>query len=126
MKRLIFIVALVMAVSLALAACGGGAPPEAPYDPSVTPLTGADLENVSTIPNVSGLLPCGPFNVNGHGPKVVELSQFPNCSGGEIFVACLGADAKWTNDNVADLKVTASQVTFTSNQDGTCSLFVRP
>lgn len=128
MKRLIVMIALALAVSLVLAACGGagGAPAEPTYDPAVTPLTGIDLENVSGIANASGVTPCGVFNVNGFGPKVADLSQFPNCSGGTYVVACLNGEAQWVSDYISDVQVGAARVTFTSNQEGTCGLFAAP
>ena len=126
MKRLLIVGLLALAASLLLAACGGGGAQDTPYNPAVTPLTGADLENVLTIANESGVTPCGAFNVNGHGPKVVDLSQYPSCSGTSFGVSCLDANAKWTHATVTDLKTVGSQVTFTSNQDGTCGLFAKP
>lgn len=126
MKKLLILSILALAVMFILAACGGGPASEAPYDPAVTPLTGADLENVSSIKNAEGATPCGVFNVNGHGFKTADLRQFPNCKGTAYKVACLNDKAAWISDNVTVAKLVGDQVTFTSRQDGTCGLFAAP
>ena len=128
MKRLIIVMTLTLAVSLVLAACGGGggAPSEAPYDPQVTSLTGADLENVSGIANSAGVKPCGVFDVKGFGEKQADIVNFPNCTAAAYDVLCLNGQAQWVGDNIKDVRFDSARVSFTSEQEGFCGLFPRP
>jgi hypothetical protein len=107
-----------------LAGCAAPASPVAPtYDPSVRVLTGVDAAGPMSVTLADGTQACGVFDVNGHGPKQVAFIDFPACTSEQIAVYCLSGDAQWVDDTVADLKIEGDQLTFTSNQDGTCGLF---
>jgi hypothetical protein len=124
MKRLVIILALALAASLLLAACGGGgATSEPAYDPAVTPLTGADLENVSGIANSAGVKPCGVFDVNGFGEKNADVVNFPNCQAAKYDVLCLNGQALWVGDHIKEVRFDSARVSFTSEQEGFCGLF---
>ena len=126
MKRRLVIQLAALAVMMLLAACGGLPTPEPPYDPVVKPLTGAELEGTSSIPNADGVTPCGVFDVNGHGFKAADLRQYPDCTGELYTVACLNDKAEWITDNISEVKLIGDQVVFTSKQDGACGLFAAP
>jgi hypothetical protein len=116
-------VALLLGMLL-MAACGGGQ--AAPADNSrVTPLTGPEGEGSMTIKLPDGTLPCGVFNVNGFGDKTAVLADFPGCTAPNYRVRCLDANAQWIGDNITNvfLSEDKTQVTFTSQQEGTCGLF---
>jgi hypothetical protein len=123
--RPVGLLVLSLLVAVILSACGGGAAPtQAPvYSPAVTPLTGADAENVATILTADGTAPCGAFNVNGFGPKTADLKAFPGCTATRFSVMCLNDKAVWIGDNISDVKLDGSTLTFTSKQEGTCGIF---
>lgn len=118
-----------LVAALGLAACGGGAAPTAapvePFDPSVTPLTEEEAAIYEEIANPVNVTPCGVFNVNGHGDKIVTMAQYPACRAAAYEVYCLDANAQWINDAVTNVStaVDGESVTFTSAQDGLCAVF---
>lgn len=124
-QRLAMILADLFALIL-LSACGAVPTPTPPYDPGVTPLTGAELEGISAIPNASGMTPCGVFDVHGHGHKAADLREYPNCASESYSVACLNGEAEWISDTISEVKLIGDQVVFTSQQDGACGLFAAP
>jgi ABC-type oligopeptide transport system substrate-binding subunit len=131
--RTIVIVALAaLAVAAILSACGGSpaattapAATTRPYDPAVSPYTEEQAEPYLEIANPSDELPCGIFDVNGHGEKIVTVSDYPACEADDYTVYCLTGEATWTDEFVSELTVdaTGSTVRFTSAQEGICALF---
>jgi len=122
-NRMVGVAALAALLALTLAACEA----QPAYDPAVTPLTGIDAENVSSIKTADGAAPCGVFDVNGHGFKVVDLNDYPGCVAGIVYnVMCLNDKAAWIAENISDVKATVGTVTFTSKQEGSCGLFAAP
>lgn len=118
-----------LAVAAVLTACGGSsatpAPTTAPYDPAVSPFSEEQAGPYLEIANSLGDVPCGVFDVNGHGEKIVTMSDYPSCEADDYMVYCLTGEAKWTDEFVSDLTVdaTGSAVRFTSAQEGICALF---
>lgn len=123
--RLIIVVMASLTLLTLLSACGGAtASQQTPtYSPAVTPLSGADAQNVSSIKAADGSTPCGAFDVNGFGYKTVDLKAFPDCKASAYTVMCLNGSAQWIGDNVSEVKFDGTTLTFTSKQEGTCALF---
>jgi len=73
-----------------------------------------------------GTLSCGMFEICGHGPYVIPVSDYPDCSPQtDLTVYCLTEDGEWTDREVYDPSQSAdgSLVSFTSGQHGICALF---
>lgn len=126
-NRIVALAAL--GVAAVLTACGGQ-PPDAPdnasepgvYDPAVSPIT-ENVDAYLAIANPLGVNPCGVFDVNGHGEKIVTLSDYSGCEATDYTVYCLTGDAQWTDEFVSSLSVEDGTVRFTSAQEGICALF---
>jgi len=120
----LLILSLVLASLLAGCGSSGSATTQPPaYSSDVTPLAGADAQNVSSIKAADGSTPCGAFDVNGFGFKTVDLKAYPGCTATAYTVMCLNDKAQWIADNVSDVKQNGTSLTFTSRQEGTCGLF---
>lgn len=65
------------------------------------------------------------FDARGHGPKVILLSDFPNCTGFNLTVLCLNGAGEWTDETVSDVHFenNGNELRFTSNQHGACGIF---
>lgn len=118
----------VIVFALLVTACGGqpAAPEQGVYDPSVVPLAAEEAAAYLGIVGPGGVLPCGVFNVQGHGGKVVTLANYPACTPHpSLQVACLNGSAQWTTEFVQDVSLSedTQSVRFTSNQEGLCAVF---
>jgi len=114
---------------VALAACAGSQTPAPPTtNPSVTPITGSEAEELLKIKSSDGVAPCGVFNVNGHGSKDVPLASFPDCAADFYSVLCLNEQAQWIATYVKEFGISpdGKVAHFTSAQDGICGLFPQP
>jgi hypothetical protein len=110
--------------AVTLAACSGGASTP-PTDTSVKPLSANEAAPYLTIKSADGTLPCGVFNVNGHGFKELGMTSFPQCQATNYTVLCLNDKATWQADyvNGAKLASNGKSLGFISSQDGICALF---
>ncbi len=98
------------------------------------PLSNDQAAPLLNIPSPTGQLPCGVFNVKGHGSKKILLSAFPACSVDThatdvpLEVLCLDGNGQWTGANVhgLELRQEGAVLAFTSEQDGHCALFPAP
>ena len=100
-----------------------------PWTPSVAPVTGSEAAPFLAVPGPGGAQACGVFNVLSHGPKIIQMSQFSNCTGpaSKYTVYCFTDHATWTNQYISDLGVDENgNLTFTSGQHGHCALFPAP
>jgi len=100
-----------------------------PWTPSVAPVTASEAAPFLAVPGPGGAQACGVFNVLGHGPKIIPMSQFPNCTGpaSKYTVYCFTDHATWANQYISDLGVDEDgNLTFTSGQHGHCALFPAP
>ena len=100
-----------------------------PWTPSVAPVTGSEAAPFLAVPGPGGAQACGVFNVLGHGAKIIQMSQFPNCTGpaSKYTVYCFTDHATWTNQYISNLAVDEDgNLTFTSGQHGHCALFPAP
>ena len=97
-------------------------PKEEPYTGIV--LLGDEVATpYASIPNASGVLPCGVFDVNGWGTKFIGMADFPACTP-PVEVLCLNGEGQWTADNVSNVVIRGDyEVDFDSSQDGTCAFF---
>jgi hypothetical protein len=125
------IYAAIVLAALFLTACGGGAPEtgeSGEYDPSVLVLPADQAQPYLQIPSQEGVLPCGVFDVQGHGAKVATLSDYPSCAAADYRVLCLNGEAQWNSDFVSNKKVhtNAGTIEFTSSQEGICAIFPEP
>jgi hypothetical protein len=130
---------LFAAVSPALAIVVGPPPPTPKPDKPDKPYYDAyvkllSLEAVATYltwPDADGDTPCGVFDVNGHGPKVALLSDFPGCAGvappAVFTVQCLTESGVWSGQEIFDTYLTpdGTELRFTSGQHGICGIFVK-
>lgn len=77
----------------------------------------------------NGQYACGVFNVMGHGPKTLLLSEFPACTGpaSNYTIYCFTGSGIWSNQYVSDVGVDDNgNLTFTSGQHGHCGIFPIP
>jgi len=141
-KRLLALIGMVLLGTLLLAACGGEDPTPAPpppvqesaptageFDPVVNPLPADQAAGLLVLPDASGNTPCGVFDVGGFGERIVELGDYQDCltsNPSAHTIACLDANAQWSTANVGELTPAGSTITFVSNQEGTCGVFIRP
>ena len=123
---------------LLLAACGAKVDPTpaAPAAPVVSnevqPLNNPGLLE---LPTADGRTPCGVFDLitpgttTGWGPKTADLTQWPACTGSipPFEILCLDGNAQWVTPALTDLALdpTGSQVSWTSEQEGTCGFFAK-
>ena len=113
----ILVLALVTAIPAAAAAWTG----------SVIPLS-LDLPEAS-IASTGPEIPCGIFDVNGHGWKFVGQADFPACqqlvqAGGTLEVLCLTGDGVWTDESVSGTYLHDDvEIQFLSGQHGICGFF---
>lgn len=105
--------------------CGSEDTP--PYIPGVVPLDPAEAAPLLAIPLPNGTLPCGVFDVNGWGLKIIWLEDFPDCIEyiPRLGVGCLTADGQWTDEHVHRLRIRADfrEMKFGSSQHGACGIF---
>ncbi|NDJ34959.1 MAG: hypothetical protein GYB64_09850 [Chloroflexi bacterium] len=92
------------------------------FNPFVKPLPGADP---ALFPAYNGVVPCGVFDVNGHGFKIASIVDFPGCApfAPNLTVACLNSEGTFIPDNISNVVSTVDEVNFTSGQHGTCAMF---
>lgn len=110
------------------ASCGGWVPESpAPLDAPIIPLSTEEAAGEYQLPTRQGVTPCGVFDVNGFGHKVVMLADFPACAAHSYQVYCLDRIGQWRAAHVTAVSTddASHQVTFTSAQEGTCGLFPR-
>jgi hypothetical protein len=102
--------------------CGGFQSSEVPYT-GIFLLSSAEQAPYLAVANADGALPCGVFDVNGHGRKYVGLADFPGCTA-PVTVMCFNDVGEWTANNVSGVVMQGDyEVDFTSSQHGTCALF---
>ena len=131
MKARLFTLLAAIIAALLLSACGGSAPPAGDGGAVATAVSGPvafSAEQAApylTIADEDGILPCGVFDVGGHGEKTLPLSGFPACTAAEYFVACLNGEGQWVRDFISDVRIRRNDnaIQFESAQEGICALF---
>ena len=81
--------------------CGGSKEKAEPYT-GVYLLSEAEQAPYLSLPTAEGDLPCGVFDVNGHGRKYIGLADFPGCTA-PVTVMCLNGEGEWTAGNVSNV-----------------------
>jgi hypothetical protein len=89
---------------------------------------------IATITDPDGNVPCGVFDVEGHGYKEIVFGNFPTCLEdgnsirGEVAIQCLNGEGEWVSGSITNVQINDrhTAMSFDSQQDGTCGLFLLP